>query len=592
MDMRRTLIGFIIGVVALSTLWIMGAHFALTYLAVALYVLALLMIPGYAVGLVLFKDSSPSFRIAASAAVASPIYAVAILLATTLGNYRDTFSSIFSILMIGGSLLFLLRKRHYLSDFLRADRTHLNWTLLMFLFSILLMALPATVNDIPYLRGHSVQETRLPIAPGDQYLPYRFAQILLNGADWKGVNFYGIWQVTDRTPLMGLIAAFVLSSLQVIPPLDWVWNVPSGAFSWNVFQITGCLLDAQVLLSAYLILEKLFGTAKTRLTMPFLAVSAFMIWNTFYTSPKSMAAYFILLSLTLVLERKSIHAGVIAALGFLSHSYVTFYILGFLFLIGRRLRQDLSVRRDVLIFLLSAGLAVAPWFLWSSYLYGHTSSFILYPMTSTAEEATLGSTHVIERFLKAPAALIIWVRIVNIFRTLLPWPLMVTPKWFSEFGWSDILWWPDASTNSMNALLLLTYLFTLPGALSLSLALPAYLAWLRSKSKVIFSSVTLPIIFTTLFFGYTDAGRASLMAQPLVPLLVGGAVSSLNKRIASILFITSVIEYVYFIWMNVYPAHLLLTKISSVSDCILFLGIIVWGMIAARMTLTAFKQAT
>jgi len=585
--MRKTVAGVVLGVLLLIVFWIGGASFALLYFGVGIYVLALLMIPGYVIASLVFKGSSCSFRIAASTAVTSPIYSVAILLALAAGDHRDTLSSIFALSMIGGSLFILFRRRELIKDFRTTDKTHLKWTLLLFVFAISLMALPISVRDVPYLAGHSVEETRLPIAPGDQYLPYRLEQILLNGADWKGVNFYGIWTVADRTPLMGLVAAFVSSSLHVIPPLDWVWNVLSGAFSWNVFQVVGCMLDAQILLSAYLVLEIIFGTARARLTMPFLAVNPFMIWNTFYTSPKSMAAYFVLLSLILITERKFIWGGVIAALGFLSHSYALFYIIGLLFLICSRIRTNSPKEvRNLLLFGLSAALAVAPWFIWTTFIYGHVSSFLLYPLASSGPDSTLGSAHIVEQFLKAPMSLFVWTRVVNTFRTLFPWPLGITPAWFSQFGWADVFSW----TDSINALLLVTYIFTIPGALSLSLTLPAYIAWVRSKSKMLFACTTLPLIFAIIFFGYPTAGLASLMAQPLVPVLACAAVSIVPKPTSKVLFITLLAEHFFFIWVNVYPANLLLTKIRSISDVAIFGALVVWAFATARMTLRTFRS--
>jgi len=80
------------------------------------------------------------------------------------------------------------------------------------------------------------------------------------------------------------------------------------------------------------------------------------------------------------------------------------------------------------------------------------------------------------------------------------------------------------------------------------LSLPAYIAWVRSKSEVLFASTTLPLILTIAFFGYPTAGLAILMAQPLVPLLVGAAVGRFDKRIASALFVILLTEYIFFIW--------------------------------------------
>jgi hypothetical protein len=579
-------VAIVASTVVLLLLWLVGASFAIAYFAVACYAILLLMVPGYVIASRIFKDSSCAFRVAASSAVSVPIYSLMILVAIGAGQYRDMVSTVLATLMIGGSVFVLIRKKNLVRDFVKTDLTHLKWTLLVFLFAIALMALPASVHDIPYVPGQSLQETRLPIAPGDQYLPFRFEQILLNGADWKGVNFYGIWTVADRTPMMGLVTAFVTSSIHVIPPLDWVWNVPSGAFSWNVFQIVGCLLDAQIILSAYLILEVLFGTKKGRFTMPFLAVNAFMIWNVFYTSPKSMAAYFMLLAVLLILERKFVRGGVLAALGFLSHSYILFYVGGSLFLIYKKGASRLQTMRNLLIYLIPAGLVVMPWFLWSSLIYGHTSSFITYPFASSGPNSTLGMKQLLEQFMRTPLTLFPWVRIVNAARTLLPWPLAITPVWFSNYGWADLFSW----SGSLDHLLMYMYLFTLPGALSLSLTLPAYSAWFQNgfRNRTLLASTTAPFIFAVLFFGYPTAGLSILMAQPMVPILIGAAVERLSKRLAVIVFVGMLIEYVYFIWAHVYPANLILTNVRSPSDLVILGVMVAWIFIVGRMTIKLF----
>jgi hypothetical protein len=585
---KTSLVGAVLGVLVLFGMWLIGASFALLYFGVAIYILLALMMPGYVLGSFLFRDSSCTFRIAASVAITSPIYSVAILLAVAAGQYRDTLSSLFALAMLCGSLIVLYRRPELVRGFRTADKTHLKWMILLFIFTISLMALPISFQDVPFLipYSHGLQETRLPILPGDQYLPYRLEQILLNGADWKGVNFYGIWTVADRTPLMGLVAAFVSSSLHVIPPLDWVWNVPSAAFSWSMFQVVGCFLDAQILLPAYLVSKRIFGTSKALLTMPFLAMSPFIIWNTFYTSPKSMAAYFLLLSLLLIIEKKTIRAGVIAALGFLSHSYALFYIAGFFYLVCQKAKARFPAAiRSGALFLIPAAVTVAPWFAWSALVYGHVSSFVVYPFASSGSASTLGLAQVMEEFVKAPISLFIWVRVVNTFRTLLPWPLIITPGWFNQFGWADIFSW----TNSIDALLLVAYIFTIPGALSLSLTLPAYVAWLRSRSRVFLASVTIPLILSILFFGYPNPGLAGFMAQPLVPLLVAAAVTQVRKRIASVLLVTAAGEYLFFIWGNVYPARLLLTNLRTVADGFIFGMIVACALASAMMTLEAFR---
>jgi hypothetical protein len=346
------------------------------------------------------------------------------------------------------------------------------------------------------------------------------------------------------------------------------------------------MLGAQIILSSYLILSRIFGVSKARLAMPFLAISPFIIWNTFYTSPKSMAAYFLLLSLFLIMERKVIRSGVIAALGFLSHSYALFYIIGFLFLVYRKTRASFQYRmRNLFIFLAAAALTVAPWMIWSSFIYGHTSSFILYPLASTGPDSTLGPSIIIENFLKTPKSLFIWVRVVHAYRTLFPWTLALVPEWFIQFGWYTIISW----TNSINQLILISYIFTIPGGLSFSLALPAYLFWIRSKDKMIFASVTFPVLFAILFFGYPTLGLSSLMAQPLIPILVGGAILCFNKRIAILLFATLVIEYLYFIWGNIYPANLLLTNLQTASDLFIFTVIIIWAIAVAKMSFNVLR---
>jgi hypothetical protein len=93
-----------------------------------------------------------------------------------------------------------------------------------------------------------------------------------------------------------------------------------------------------------------------------------------------------------------------------------------------------------------------------------------------------------------------------------------------------------------------------------------------------------------MFFGYLTSGLLPWW-QPIVPLLVGAAVAQFRTlRGAAIILAAMVVEYVFVIWVNVYPANLLLTRIESVSDAVIFAGIIVWAVAVARMTLDVFRH--
>jgi len=545
----------------------------LDYLAVSFFVLFMLFVPGFIIASRLLRGSSTEFLIVAAPAFSVAILAIVMLLSLILCPNHSLGTSIFSVGVVIFTVWLALRNRPWRIP--KCDHRPILAFFLLFLFTTSYVALPIYPQDIPFFHTTDIQSTRVPLLGGDPELPYRTAQFLLNRMDPNKEVYYGYnWLISDRTPLMGIVTAFFLSALGVQPPRERLLSSLSisdfrdaeshGGF-W-IFRIVGGALDSLIVLSAFALLTTWFNRKIARISLVFLVIIPFVVWNVFYTSPKSMAAYFILLCYYLITRPKPTRsdfmlAGFFVALGFLSHSMTTFYVIGafaFGFLsTSKNLRERLRATWMVIV----SALTILPWMVWTTFVYAHPSKFLLYPITVDIGELLESPNTVLQHFLTVKPQHVIWIRAVNALRTLIPFPLTLTPQDMASIV-------PDPVSYHLPALsyiFTVTYLVSLPGALSLTLWIPAYTAFLnaafnRSKIREIVMLVVLPMFLCFGYFGYLENhGLAMLGLQPLIPIGVGYAISLLAKhgKACFICFFGVLVENMFLLWISLYPFQLL-----------------------------------
>ena len=456
-----------------------------------------------------------------------------------------------------------LRRSQLVAKVKSADKFGLYCMLASFILAISIALLPVQQGDVLFLIAPPYH-TRLMFLPGDMILPYRTAQFLINHLDVSTTTFYCCgWQIYDRTPLMGLAGAYLLGLFRInVAASPVFWGAPqqvvdsSGLYE---FWAAGTLLQSSMILSGYLLIKALFHERVARLAAMFLVLNPFILVFTFYTSPKSMAAYFILLFYYCIVKQRYLPlAGVFAGLAVLSHPYALLYLPGgVLFLIPRYAREIKSDFKKISIMLGSFAAVVAPWGLWAYSL--HTEFGLLFRMLAGSSD--LNS--------------LVWTRIVNLYRTVAPYMFGYTAGDAIGLGWESRLV-ADVHSHPILALIGSTYIFTLPGALSLSLTVFSYAGFLeksRSMRKIILHLLVVPFVFSVAISGEVQAGLAYIYTFPIVVILVGFGALYLLERGSRVLNaavgLGILVESLFVTWVMIYPYHLLV-RLSGIFDVALF----------------------
>jgi hypothetical protein len=343
-----------------------------------------------------------------------------------------------------------------------------------------------------------------------------------------------------------------------------------------------------MILSGYLLLTKLTSRPVAKIATGLLLINPYILWNIFYTSPKAMGAYFVLLFIAMLMKGQLKTAGLVAGLAYLSHQYVLVYLLGGIVFWKMRFGISWIKAKNLLLLFLVAALTVLPWELWDDVIYGHPSHFIFYPIvqngaTLTNPAATLSSLATFDLGSFA------WIKVVNLYRTLFPYTIGLSSIEIQQiYAGSAIS--GTMSSHPITTALALLYMFTLPGALSLTLTVPIYFALLRKIVK--FDSISLafiltPILLSVALIGYSTLGLADIFLQPMVPIMIGSGVPilfTLRRRTRRVLFLLIISESLFMTWGIMYPAALLF-DLRSIQD--IFLASIAVALYAA-LVVTAY----
>ena len=390
---------------------------------------------------------------------------------------------------------------------------------------------------VQYLLKVSFQPM-IPFYPmgADFYEHYQRSQVFLDLRNVDPyVDIFPFWYISDRTPLFNIIGTFFLALFK-----DRYW----------ILQVTSCLFNSVLVLPVYLIAKRLFDEKVAVITTFILSMNPFLTENALYTWPKNLAAYFCLLFLYILLFHRSMFfAGLFAALGYLSHQYVSLYILaGVVFLLWERKGGSRASIKSIGILLLTFCVFTSPWFLWKGFTYGPAqgTKFLSYPFATGGVLQVVYNPmdKIIDQFLKTPISRIIWIRVANALETVIPLSLFSFP---------------------INSSALSKYYFhTIPGGLTLVILFFVLKGISRNWEvlKRIVWFVSIPFFGSLLLYGWLfGAGLARQTLQPVVALLPIFAAKELSER-GRVIFLTTylaeTVEYCILIWwIHIYDLYLL-----------------------------------
>ncbi len=480
----------------------------LFYSFFALTVLASLFFPGYA--LLGFRNIfSTEERVALSFAVTIPLVSFTILIWTFL-SVPSWLLAIFNVMIVILSLAYILKNKNY-RRLIKVDRFGIEATILLFSMSCFFVAMAS-----PFFSGafNILVQRLIHTGAADNYIPYRIAQFVVNHLDPQNTNFLSSWTIADRTPLMGLTAAFFMQVFHMEVPSNFLWALPSTAQgnSYHFFQIIGSLLNSLIILGSYILIKDLFNRKIAVITTILLVINSFVFLHVIFTWPKNLTAYFVLISYYLLRHNKGVFSGFTMALAFLSHPFGAMYVVGgFIYSLYKKIGRK---------FILSASIVVLPWFLWSALTAGTgvISRFVYFPISTSGIPPSNQPNYVLEQFLETPLAVSIWNRITTAYAMLAPFPLTRPVTSEAEII-TKVL---GSSTN-----------FTLAGALGLSIFVFCYYGFIRNfilYKRELTCFIVVPFLMGLIVTGWARGLAAMHILQPLVPIMLALGVATLYKK--------------------------------------------------------------
>lgn len=341
----------------------------------------------------------------------------------------------------------------------------------------------------------------------DNYIPYRQAQFIVNRLNPAKDSFIDEWGVHffQRTPLMGGVTAFYFELLSKNPPTNYLWHITSIDLrnTYVLFQVVASILNSLLIISAYYLIQKLFNKKTAFISAIFLVISQFFLYNSFYTWPKSLVAFFILLSWYCLLQNQkklTIIAGVASAAAYLTHDLALLYLSAtfVLLLINKRYK-------DIFIVFSMTFIAVLPWAFASAIVYKKASTFYLYPFSVDDIPQPHQSQQIMEKFWHTSILQLITIRLRSLMYLLTPYSLYATK--------------PEALTKRVWAL----GIFSIFGSVGLGMIIPMIVGLIKKiRFYPFWILLFVPIFAVIMVFGWSYPGSIGALhfAQPITVLLI------------------------------------------------------------------------
>lgn len=490
----------------------------LHYFLYALLIAGALLLPGYALITWLRPQWSAEEKFAFAYAPSLALYAVLGVIYYVTPLPRWSLSFLLGALITASAVMIFWQRRHSIK---------LPWSQLavwaLALLSLIYIALPMVptstfMPDPEPVAGRAYDSFNVKVLnvshtrANDNYIPYRQAQLLVNKLDISTTPFIKEWGVTFffRTPLMGAVVTFFFAAFDENVPTAYLWALPHDlqGHTYQHFQIIAHLLNALLLLPGFLLLKRFFGGHIGRATLALAVISPFFIYNSFFSWPKSLVAYFVLLSLWVLVKRGSpFLAGALMGIAYLTHDLAALYLFGSaVYLIIRRRWHNL------IIFTTGAGLLASIWYIISHGVYHQSSLFLYYPFS--LHDIPSDPSKVISEFFHTSPLVILGIKLDSIL-------FLITPYQLYHLDGQDL--WRQ---------LWATVIFSIPGAVGLGLApftLTALFTYWRQWQAEIISFLFTPIIACVLVIGWPSGLGALHFAEPVVLLLMGLGVAFLAR---------------------------------------------------------------
>lgn len=256
--------------------------------------------------------------------------------------------------------------------------------------------MPADLPDGPYVikspHLHVKVQVMMGGFPADNYIPFLAAEYLLRDIPFSEERpLMPGQELANRPILMSLAAIPVRAALD--PPAKFEGVLPSfryvgkqwpdvGRFgddhSYRSFLAVALVLNATLFVAAAMLLRHfgLRGAYWVGGLLVFMS-SPYFIGQTLFSWPKSLAAFFVLLSgYTLICRQRTWVAGLMLVLAYWSHPYAMVFMFAFGLYLLLRERNDLDPRRGLLPFALTCGAGLVAWWAWAHWYLQISSDLV------------------------------------------------------------------------------------------------------------------------------------------------------------------------------------------------------------------------
>jgi hypothetical protein len=416
-------------------------------------------------------------------------------------DMRQTFSGLILATVFFASTYVFFRNKYY-KDLIESSRFEKIFLIgvvaisgLGLAISLLPVKLPNPLFDGPYVAKHDYLGVRVQYITGnlptDNSLPHVISEYLLRDISFKNERPVMPGQEVSNRPILVSLILVPFRAAFSLPP-----KLPAGLPKYNyvgtvwpdfsvlmqddfgyLFSLSlGITLNALIFLAvgAFAVRAQDKSTLVAAGVVVLMLSSPYFIFQTIFTWPKELAAFFILYSVLLYYKLKApILAGGFLAFGYLSHPYAIVFLIGFILhaayvymkkgkwqgsseetlasepsafdkindnshvetphIVGKRFSQNMGFGnildiRYFGLFLAVFTILVAPWFMW-------TKLILHIPSDLVSQNFYQSGQGIIDFF---------WVRPVNYFNTLLPAYLLQYPFDLNSLVLGSVVTMPGA----------------------------------------------------------------------------------------------------------------------------------------------------
>lgn len=432
----------------------------------------------------------------------------------------------------------------------RANKRMRDWRLpILFAFSLFCVLLLEMV-DVGAGTWNAAYRFLPAIWSSDHIWPRIVADGLWSGQ--RASNIFVGWHVSDRPPLMAGVLLLIHPIADLLGP-----RAAARGLAHLLPKTAGIIANAAIALPVIEVLVFSRGAPRRPRWMLVTAVllvltSPFIIFNTIYTWPKLLSAFFAM-SATLVLARNSGPsawrdvplAGVLFGLALLSHAGVAFGLIAVPLAVRATCRRWRMRETVAAAFL--AGLCWLPWSYWQKHVDPPGNALLKFVFTGSYgfddQQTSVAET-------------------VRTFAANLTWHRWLDQKWLAVktlFGFDYHVGWIDPHvTTRIGALRLQDFLFVVPSLrfLGIAVTLAALLAlWQRKRGEglramALWLACAVSGIGVTLLVMWGDHINHVQSYFSLVALLLaaGFAILALPRKLMILLVVAQVI-YVSVVWI-------------------------------------------